>query len=304
MSSIEKAVNKLRAKKVKEVDSRAEPWSGENSKTDEHKHRTSERGGVNKYQSPELPREEKTVTLDLVRLKAAGMLLPDSVPSQMLEEYRNIKRPLLKNAFSQGATHVEHGNLIMITSALPGEGKTFTAINLAMSIAMELDRTILLVDADVSRAGISSILGFDAGKGLSDLLIDSSLTVSDVLIKTNIPKLRLMSAGQHCENINELMASSNMAGLIDDLSHRYSDRVILFDSPPLIATTEARILAGHMGQILMVVEAEKTSQSVLQEAIDYLDSSKVIGLVLNKNRSSFVFGYGYGYGYGYGGRNA
>ena len=285
MSSIEKAANKLQSKKLKAIDSLKEPLVAENGIIDANKHRMSEDNGSNKHQPTKLPREGRTITLDLERMNSAGMLLPDLASSQMSEEYRNIKRPLLKNSFALGAAHVEHGNLIMITSALPGEGKTFTSINLAMSLAMELDRSVLLVDTDVSRAGISSALGFDTGKGFSDLLLDSSLTLSDVLIKTNIPKLSILSAGQLCGNINELIASANMAGLIDDLTHHYPECVVLFDSPPLIATTEARILAGYMGQILLVVEAERTAQSIVQEAVDYLDESKVLGMILNKGQT-------------------
>ena len=293
MSSIEKAINKLQDKESKEVILEA---SNHRLKDTVPKEKEIHQDHVGKAgNNSENYCEKRTVTLAMEKLKAEGMLLPDSGVTQLSEEYRSIKRPLLKNAFGKGGQKVAHGNLIMVTSALPGEGKTFTSINLAMSIAMELDKTVLLVDADVSRAGVSTTLGFDPGKGLSDLLRDSSLSLSDVLIKTNISKLSVLSAGQQCSNINELMGSENMTQLIHDLASKYHDRVILFDSPPLIATTEARILAGYMGQILVVVEAEKTPQSVVKEAIEYLDSSKVIGLVLNKDRSSKSYGYGYGY---------
>ncbi len=237
-----------------------------------------------------------SVRLDLARLKTEGIVKSDTVDPKIIEEYRHIKRPLLLNAFGQRATTVKDGNLIMVTSAIEGEGKSFTSLNLALSIAWELDRTVLLIDADLSRRGLSRMLDIEDKKGLSDILADNTLKVPDVLIKFNISKLTFLPAGQEYPNVAELLASQNMQCLTEEIAKRYSNRLILFDAPPLLATSQARVLAGLVGQILLVVEAERTTQFMVQEAISYLDSSKAIGLVLNKSRrkssnTSYYYGY-------------
>ena len=225
------------------------------------------------------------------------------ISKQLVEEFRVIKRPILKNAFDKQADYIEHRNLIMVTSALPGEGKTFTSINLAISIAEELDKTVLLIDCDATRSGVSRALNFDSGKGLSDLLTDNNLMMQDILIKTNMPNLSILSSGSMKINAHELLASEYMSKIVSELSDRYPDRIIIFDSPPLLVTSEARVLAGMMGQILIVVESEKTSQSAIEDAIEVLDSSKVMGFVLNKSERPLGSSYGYGYGFNYGSSN-
>ncbi len=163
---------------------------------------------------------------------------------------------MLTNATGKGAAPIRNGNLIMVTSALPGEGKSFTAINLAMSIAMELDHTVLLVDADVARPSIPRMLGLPATRGCSTCWSTSRSTCAGVLLKTNVEKLSLLLAGTQHPRATELLASEAMNRLLDDMASRYSDRIIIFDSPPLLVTTEARVLASHMGQVVVVVEAQ------------------------------------------------
>ena len=236
--------------------------------------------------------------LNLDALRERNIITPHGENTRSAEEFRMIKRPLLDNAFDPD---IANGNLIMVTSSLPGEGKTFCAINLAMSMAMEVNRTLLLVDADVSKPSILRQLGISADRGLLDLLQDSSLNLSDVLIKTSIDNLTLLPSGRHHRKATELLASEAMAGLLKEMAERYSDRIILFDSPPLLVTTEASVLASHMGQIVMVVEAQKTPQPAVKEALSLIDSCDVVGVLLNKTTSVPGGGYyGYGYGYGYG----
>ena len=235
--------------------------------------------------------------LDVVRLRAAGLITPEAERSQIAEEFRMIKRPLLKNAFGQGAALVANGNLIMVSSAFPNEGKTFTSINLALSIASELDHTVLLIDADVARPSVSSYFGIDTGPGLVDYLLGDETDLSTLLIKTDIPKLTLLQAGKRHHHSTELLASESMRNLMEELSARYPDRVIIFDSPPLLVTSEASVLASLVGQIIIVVESEKTTQTALKEALSLLDPDKSIGLVLNKSRQPFGSEYGTYYGY-------
>lgn len=240
----------------------------------------------------------RTVNLDFKRLGARGFLTNADERGKLAEEYRMIKRPLLANAF--GPNPVLKGNLIMVTSSLPGEGKSFSAINLAISIAMELDRTVLLVDADVAKPSLPKYLGFQAEHGLLDVLREDSRDLSSVILRTNIEKLSILPAGKSHARGTELLASDAMDRLIADVANRYSDRLVLFDSPPILATSEASVLASHMGQIVMVVESEKTPKSALREALSRIEGTcDVVSIVLNKSATPSAGDY-YGY-YGYGG---
>ena len=245
----------------------------------------------------------RRVEVDLVQLAAKGIITPDAPRSHVADEYRVLKRPLLGNAQGKGQAPVDRGNLIMVTSSVPGEGKTFTAINLAISIAMELDNTVLLVDADVSRPSVLNVLGLPAAKGLMDLLLDDELHLGDVMLKTNIEKLTLVPVGSAAKRATELLASEAMTRLLDEMATRYSDRIIIFDSPPLLVTTEAPVLASHVGQVLLVVEAEQTPQSVVKQALATIQSCPVVLTMLNKASSvgsgTYYDYYGY-YGGGYG----
>ncbi len=237
--------------------------------------------------------------LDFTKLKKLGYLTPDSNNKVLSEEYRAIKRPVLMNAFGKGAVPIERGNLIAITSSLPGEGKTYTTLNLALSIATELDSTVLIIDGDILRPKLSQLLGLERNKGLTDVLHDPQTRISDVLVSTQIPKLKIMPAGNKYENSTELLSSDGMERLVVELGNRYSDRIVLFDSPPLLATSEATVLNHLMGQILLVVEAGKTPVDAVKDSLSHIHEDKVIGLVLNKTNGQAVRG-GYGSYGGYG----
>lgn len=249
--------------------------------------------------SPQRP-VSKAVQIDLTALSASGYVTPSAPRSLTTDQYRVIKRPLLDNATGKGASLVANGNLIMVTSALPGEGKSFTSINLAMSLAMELDHTVMLVDADVTRASVMAKLGLPPAAGLLDILSSPRTKLSDVLLRTNVDKLTLLPAGLPHERATELLASDAMTNLLDEMSKRYSDRIIIFDSPPLLLTTEARVLATHMGQVVVVVRAEKTLQSDVEHALATIESCPIKLMVLNQVRNQGLGAYGYGYGHSYG----
>lgn len=240
----------------------------------------------------------KSVRLDLAALSEAGFVTPNAPRAAIADQYRVIKRPLIANATGKGASVVVHGNRIMVTSAMPGEGKSFTAINLAMSIAMELDYTVLLVDADVSRPSIMTTLGLPRGPGLLDLLTDDKIEMSDTLLRTNIDKLSLLPSGTPHPRATELLASDAMTDLIEEMGRRYPDRIIIFDSPPLLMTTESRVLATHMGQIVLVVQAEKTLRSQVKHALTTIESCPIKLVLLNQVHGGDQDAYGYGYGYG------
>jgi len=247
----------------------------------------------------ESPSSDKPqVRVDVAALKEQGMLSPDAAEGRLAEEYRVIKRPLLVNAFGKEGEAIQNANLILVTSSLPGEGKTFTAINLALSIAAERDKTVLLVDADVVKPAASSLFGVKDRIGLIDIL-EREATVADALLRTDIPKLTLLPSGRRHPHATELLASEEMARLAQEMSRRYPDRVILFDSPPLLATTQASVLATHVGQVVLVVEAESTPQYIVKEAVEMLADCEVVGCVLNKTKQGFGLGYYAYYGYKY-----
>lgn len=237
----------------------------------------------------------KTCKIDIDSLRVKGMLLPEGGPKQLAEEYRQIKRPLLMNAFPEGENGIKRSNLILVTSTLPGEGKTFTAINLAISIASEREKTVLLVDADLAKPSIASFLGIDAETGLTDMLEDPSVRFSDVLIRTDIPKFTLLPSGRHHEYSTELLASDAMRRLTDEMSRRYADRVVIFDSPPLMAATQGGVLADLVGQVVMVIESEVTPQYIVKEAVAKLNNCEVVGCILNKTQKGIGLNY-YAYG--------
>lgn len=231
-------------------------------------------------------------------LSREGFLTPDTANKKIIDEYRAIKRPILSNAFGKGVGVVERGNLVMVVSALPAEGKTFTSFNLAMSIAMEKDTTVLLVDSDIIKRSLTHMLGLGDRPGLTDVLLNQNLSLGDVLVKTNMPKLSIIPAGKTHMHSTELLASQDMETTAAELSHRYPDRIVLFDAPPLLVTTEAQVLTRLAGQVMVVVEAGKTEQNMVQEAVGLLENNKIIGMILNKSRSSMGGGY-YGSGYGH-----
>jgi exopolysaccharide/PEP-CTERM locus tyrosine autokinase len=242
----------------------------------------------------------RRVEIDLQAIAQAGMLAPHIKRTLLADQYRVIKRPLISNAVGKGAATVKHGNLIMVTSALAGEGKTFTSVNLALSIAAELDHTVMLVDADVARPSVLRTLGLPPGPGLLDVL-EGKAELGASLLRTNVDKLTLLPAGTQHPRATELLASEAMNRLLDDMATRYPDRIIIFDSPPLLLTTEARVLATHMGQIVVVVQAGRTLQADVRNALATIEACPVRLMVLNKARASGSSSYGYGYGgYGYG----
>ena len=246
----------------------------------------------------------KLINIPFDSLQQQGYLTPSIPRSAIADEYRTIKRPLLTNIAGHSATPIKNANLIMVTSALQGDGKTYTSINLALSIAMEQDKTVLFVDADVAKAEAGRVLGVPANSlGLIDVLENKGIGVEDVILNTNIEKLRILPAGTVHVHSNELLASDAMRRLMVELSERYTDRVVVFDSPPLLLTTEAGVLANLMGQIVFVVGAEVTPENAVKQAMEHIGQEKTVGVVLNRARrhsKMFSYGYGYGYGRGYG----
>jgi protein-tyrosine kinase len=239
-------------------------------------------------------RASRAVTLDLDRLAREGYLVPGQLPSLLAEEFRQIKRPLLRNARAAGSA-TERQSLIMVTSALPGEGKTFSAINLAISIAAEIDTAVLLVDADVVRPGVLQSLGVEADAGLLDLLSDPRLGLDELVLQTNIPTLSILPAGRRHPLSTELLASAAMNDLLVSLATGRQGRIVVFDTPPLLVTSEAKVLATRVGQVVMVVEAERTESAAVAQAFAALEQCRTVMSILNRAVEPKVTGRAYGY---------
>lgn len=252
----------------------------------------------------------RRVKLKLEELFAQSYLNPGGKPSPngndgeeakplpLLEEFRRIKRPLLANAFGQGLPAAVNGERIMITSALPSEGKSFCAIHLALSIASEVDTSVLLVEADVAKPTVLKKLGLGKAKGLANWFADPRLDVQDLTLSTNIPGLKILPAGMEAPDSIDMLASRAMTTFFDRIREAYPHDLIIVDAPPLLPATETKVLATLMGQVVVVVEAGETPKTVLTDALEMLKDIEIVGLLLNKSlRQPKSAGYGYGYGY-------
>jgi receptor protein-tyrosine kinase len=229
--------------------------------------------------------------VDRKRLRALSLITPDGERTPLAESFRRIKRQILQHV-EKPRPSAPPANLVLVTSSLAGEGKTFCAINLAISMAKERDRTVLLVDADVARRSVQRVLGLHAERGLMEVLLDRHVELGDVLWRTDIGGLTVLPAGTAHEHATELMASDAMRRLLRDMAERHRDRIVVFDSPPLLAASEAGVLASQVGQIVVVVEAGKTSEATLKRAMGRIDTSRVTGLLLNKVEAT-PLEYGY-----------
>jgi protein-tyrosine kinase len=238
----------------------------------------------------------RIVEINETALRAAGLLPPEHQERQLAQQYRQIKRPLIDNAIGRGVPRVPGGHLIMMASALPGEGKTFTAINLAFSMSLEKDISVLLVDADLPKPQLSRLLGIDAEPGLIDVLLDESLDVESLILPTSVPGLSVLPMGRRADHATELLASERMQQIMQEIGRRNPSRITILDSPPLLLTTESHALAQVAGQVVIVVRAGVTSQSVVLDALSHLSEGKCAALILNQSVATSPSSYYYGYG--------
>jgi protein-tyrosine kinase len=242
----------------------------------------------------------QAVNLSPTVMASKGIFLPSAgagfVPT--IEEFRLLKRHVLSTVSRARATMGNAANRILVTSACPGDGKTFTAINLALSLAFEHDRRVTLVDADSQRQSMVNYLGIATEKGWIDMLAGESLTLEDIYLNTNIPNLGLIPSGKHAANMPELIGSKAMQRFIESLHERDPERIIIFDSLPCLVSNEPAIFSEKVGQVVFVVASDETKREEVQTALRLLTGCPNVGLVLNKGPSllSETFGkYGYGY---------
>lgn len=255
-------------------------------------------GAARRRESPaEGATPEHVVTIDENAVRAAGMLPPVHQEHEIAQQYRRIKRPLINNALGRGVAQLASGNLIMITSAVPGEGKTFMSLNLALSMRLEEDVTVLLVDGDVVNPRLTQILGLESRPGLLDLVKDPTLSAESAIMATSVSGLSFLPAGRQEANATELVASARMHQVVSRLGTDNPARVVLFDSAPLLVTTESQALAHFAGQLVLVVHADQTPQHVVFDALETLAEDKPVFLVLNQT-TRHAHGYYYEYGSG------
>jgi exopolysaccharide/PEP-CTERM locus tyrosine autokinase len=282
MSKIQDAINEMRAVSTQRTVAPAAP--------------------VNRLAKVE-PREHayrgKRLVVDHGELRANGLLAPGVDERRLADQYRAIKRPLLGNADPKLSSILPNGNLVMVASALSGEGKTFTCVNLCLSMARERDWDVVLVDADSSKPHLTRLFSAEHEPGLIDLLRDPTLSFEDIVMPTDIPGFSLVPAGSHDANASELFASRRMKELCQEASSADAGRMIVFDSSPLLLTTESIALASQVGQIVVVVRADSTPQQSVLAALEKLDPDKAINCVLNQaSGTGLSESYGYYGNYG------
>jgi exopolysaccharide/PEP-CTERM locus tyrosine autokinase len=244
------------------------------------------------------------IQLDVAELRASGRLPTAEMAQQTEDEIRRIKWPLLNAIAGREGSISARNNIILVTSALSGEGKSFTSLNLALSIVRDRELRVILVDGDVARPGLTPSLKLEGRPGLNDVLEDVSLDVNNVTYQTDVEGLFFVPAGKWHERAPEFFAGSRMPQIIEQLSRRVGNGVIIIDSPPLLATNEAQVVTRYVGQILLVVRADETEQRAVLDALALVDKSTPISAVLNQVRPSALSRYygQYYYRYGYGGR--
>jgi protein-tyrosine kinase len=238
----------------------------------------------------------RAVSFDFEALAEAGLLAPGN--DLLADEYRVIKQPILRKAGDRSSEDAERNSLVMVASSLPGEGKTFTCVNLSLSLSQERDWSVLLVDADSRNPSLSRLLGVADQPGLLDLLKSPSGDLASYVLSTNIERLFILPLGQADPNAAELLASAGMDSVCRRLSSgEFGKLIVVFDSSPLLLTPEPVIVSAHVGQILVVVQANRSVRPAVKEACGLLDRSKTIGLVFNRAGASDGHrSYGYRYG--------
>lgn len=298
MSIIEKAVTHLESKVSKRLDKVARRRNltstqpGLAGSATENIRRQSQYSPATKkimaeYANPEVYEQ----------IRDQGFMAPKDKLQLAMDEYRTIKRPLLENVFGKRNVLIENGRLILVTSAVAGEGKTYTSINLGLSMAREQGLSVLLVDSDIERRNASRVFGADEEPGLLDYLNDETMGIEDVLIDVEVGNLLLLPAGRRDTFSTELLAGDRMHQLVTQWLEDDPNLIVIFDGPPILQTSEPQVLANHVGQIIVVVEAVKTPKNVVNQALAFLDKDKAINLVLNRTHRSLGLNY-YGDYYG------
>ncbi len=297
MSLVENAMRRLRAVAVSVAT--AEPKAREAPRRE----RSTMHVASQPYTRRQFGDASRLIHLNMEELRSIGLIAPEFQEHDLAQQYRTVKRPLIKAAFEPLETAAGEvarpSRAIMVSSALPGDGKTFTSLNLAISLAREQDISVLLVDGDVAKPHLSRVLGTFEKEGLFDVLADAGRPVTDVVLPTSVPGLSFLPVGTRAESMTELLASVRMQRVVEELVRLDPQLLLVVDSSPILVTSGSRVLASLFGQVLMVVRAGVTPQNAVTEALQILGEGAPIKLLLNEAVHNPATGY-YGYGYGYG----
>ena len=239
---------------------------------------------------------KRIVEIDLDRLRNVGRLPPVHAMHQTDEEMRRIKWPLLSALAGRAGAAPARNNVILVTSAEPSEGKSYTSLNLALSIVRDREMRVILVDGDVALPGLTPTLDLEGAPGLNDALDNPSMDVDEVTYRTTVEGLFFVPAGKWHEHSPELIAGSRMPQIIQDLGRRVGNGIVIVDSPPLLATNEAQAATRYVGHVLMVVRADRTEQKAVLDALALIDKSTPVSAVLNGVEASMLSKY-YGHYY-------
>ncbi len=255
-------------------------------------------GALGETDESHTPPQSRMLNIDIGRIERLGFLSPGHPVTRVAEEFRVLKRRVLKNIVNDEGNQAAANNIVIVTSTQPREGKTFAATNLALSIATERDKYVLLIDGDLANPGLFRALGLERRAGFLDVLRKPDLDLGDVIFRTNVERLSLIDSGRSSAISSEYLSSEKMQRLVAEIATRYDDRVIIFDSAPLLASSEPSILSHYAGQILVIVEAGRTSQRAVTAALELIYDQDKVMMVLNKTGSvigSQAFGSYYHY---------
>lgn len=299
MSTIEKALQRQKAEQARQAEAAQDQQdvSAEVSAVEASSDEVPATSAVEHHTDVQ---EDKSKDIIVLELDEGAFVSSSSKRTKINEEFRTIKRKVLNNAFGPLAKTLNNPNIIMVTSSNPNEGKTYNAINLALSIALEQDKTVLLVDADVLRPNVMRTLNQKMPNGLMEYLLGEVTDVSEVIYHTNINTLRIIPAGKSHHLSTELLASEKMLETVQEFATRYPDRVVIFDTPPMLGVNETAILANLAGQAIIVVEEGRTKLTDIQTALEALNPDLAKGFIVNKAQRSKRDDYGYGYYYSMG----
>jgi len=298
MSIIEKALEKIT--KSKETEKHLTPTEGPGM--DQAPYTRGPGGQDREYATDRLQdkpaqaeRVNKPVTIDLNKLGRLGFLTADCKNQSLFEQFRRIKMPILSAAFRTDTGRERNKNILMVTSAMSGEGKTYNAINLSFSITLEYNFTVLFMDVDLTGRSMTRLFGLEDSPGLTEYLTSDRASISQYFYKTNIEKLSVIPSGKPNPRSTELLTSSRMNRLLSELSDRYNDRLIIMDTPPLMQDSSSVAISKLANIIAVIVEAEKTPRHLVVEALKQVKDKKDVNIILNKSNQHFGEGNYYYY---------
>jgi protein-tyrosine kinase len=235
----------------------------------------------------------ETVELDVVQLRMRGYMPVEEAMSQMMHQFRRLKRPLVINALQRDAGTALSSRIIAVASAVAGEGKSFTSLNLAMSLAIERDFNVLLIDGDIARGALTNALGLADQPGLLDLLSEADRTVESCVRRTSLDGLYVLPCGKWRDNAPELLGSTRLKRMLSDVTARYPGCLVVCDTAPVLLTNEGAVFMSVAGQIVFIVNSGSTPRQSVVDSLALIPGDRAVSMVLNKFTGEVDSGYQY-----------